>query len=213
MSKPLELVRTRVWAAYGCRGMDRLVLRHFDTELDSLDELTGILHRSFARLGAMGLNCTCVDQSCKTTLERAKRGDCYVAICDDHLVGTLTVNAPDQNARCEFYRHPDVASIHQLGVDPAYQGRGIGKSLLSLAEGWAAIRGYKILALDTPMPASHLISFYEGRGFGIAGSLRFEGKRYVSAILSKEVMSTRRLALATYVPTADISQTDDIRAA
>jgi GNAT superfamily N-acetyltransferase len=213
MSKSLELVKTRVWAAYGCRGMDRLVLRRFDPARDSLDELTGTLHRSFARLGAMGLNCTCVDQSCRTTLERLTRGDCYVAVCDDRLVGTMTLNEPDENARCELYRRKDVASIHQLGVEPAYQGRGIGKSLLALAEGWAAIRGYKTLALDTPSPASHLISFYEGRGFGIAGSVQFEGKRYISAILSKEVASTRRLALATYVPDAETSQAGDIRAA
>jgi GNAT superfamily N-acetyltransferase len=213
MSKPLELVKTRVWAAYGCRGVDRLVLRRFDPVRDSLDELTGILHRSFARLGAMGLNCTCVDQSCRTTLERVARGECYVALCDDHMVGTMTLYGPDMDASCELYRREDVASVHQLGVDPAYQGRGIGKSLLALAEGWAAIRGYAIVALDTPFPASHLISFYEGRGFQRADSIRFDGKHYVSAILSKEVVSTRGRALATYAPDVETSQADDIRAA
>jgi GNAT superfamily N-acetyltransferase len=193
--------------------MDRLVLRRLDPVRDSLSELTEILHRSFARLGAMGLNCTCVDQSCRTTLERAARGDCYVAICDNHLVGTMTLNRPDESARCALYRRKDVASIHQLGVDPAYQGRGIGKSLLALAEAWAAVRGDSTLALDTPSPASHLISFYEGRGFSVADSVRFEGKRYVSAILSKRVPSTRGRTLDTYVRDADASPSAEIRAA
>lgn len=44
-------------------------------------------------------------------------------------------------------------------------------------------------------------------------SIRFEGKRYVSAILSKRVPSTRGRTLDTYVRDAQASQTAEIRAA
>ncbi len=62
---------------------------------DSLDELTAMLHRAFSRLGQMGLNCTCVDQSVAVTRERIEKGACYVAVCDGRLVGTITLYGPD----------------------------------------------------------------------------------------------------------------------
>jgi GNAT superfamily N-acetyltransferase len=154
------------------RGLGRIELRRFDPARDSFDALTTMLHRAFARLGAMGLNCTCVDQSAAVTRSRATRGDCYVAV----------------------YRHGEVASMRQFGVEPAWQARGIGTLLLAFADHWAATRGYAELALDTPQPAAHLIAFYRGHGFRIVDFMRFDGKRYDSAILSKPAVAARTLA-------------------
>ncbi len=44
------------------RGIGSIVLRRFDPSRDSYEQLTTRLHRAFARLGMMGLNCTCVNQ-------------------------------------------------------------------------------------------------------------------------------------------------------
>ena len=179
---------------YVRHGFSRVELRRFDPTRDSYEALTDMLHRAFARLGARGLNCTCVDQSAGVTRARATRGDCYVAVCDGHIVGTMTLYAPDQESPCELYRRDDVASLRQFGVEPAWQSRGIGTLLLAFADHWAATRGYAELALDTPQPAAHLIAFYRGHGFRIADFLHFDGKRYDSAILSKSAVVARTLA-------------------
>ncbi|WP_341312576.1 GNAT family N-acetyltransferase [Paraburkholderia sp. IMGN_8] len=179
---------------YVCHGIGRVELRRFDPSRDSFVALTALLHRAFTRLGAMGLNCTCVDQTVETTRSRAARGDCYVAVCEGRLVGTMTLYAPDRESPCELYRRDDIASVRQFGVEPVWQARGIGTLLLAFADHWAATRGYAELALDTPQPAAHLIAFYRGQGFRIVDFVRFDGKHYDSAILSKPPVAMRMLA-------------------
>jgi GNAT superfamily N-acetyltransferase len=176
------------------QGIGSVVVRRFDPERDAFEQLTAMLHRSFARLGMMGLNCTCVDQTVEITEARARRGECYVAVCNGRIVGTMTLYAPEPASRCALYRRDDVASVRQLGVDPSYQHRGIGKSLLAFAEHWAASRGYAQLALDTPQPAAHLVSFYRAQGFDVVDVFRFDGKRYDSVILAKPPVAIRMLA-------------------
>jgi len=193
------------------RGIGSVVIRRFDPARDSFDELTEMLHRAFSRLGAIGLNCTCVDQSSQVTKERAMRGDCYVAVCNARLVGTMTLQAQDRDSSCALYQRDDTASVRQFGVDPAYQSRGIGKSMLAFADHWAATRGYAELALDTPQPAAHLIAFYRGQGFRIADFATFVGKRYDSAILSKPPIAFRRLA--AWSRRLELRQADVARAA
>jgi GNAT superfamily N-acetyltransferase len=194
MQKP-RAVPTQHVPAHGVRhGVGSVVLRRFDPARDSYAQITAMLHRAFARVGMMGLNCTCVDQSVDVTRRRALAGDCFVAVCNGRIVGTMTLYAPDRESPCECYQRGDVASVRQLGIDPRWQGRGIGTSLLTLAEHWAATRGFAELALDTPEPAVHLVAFYRAQGFRIVGTQRFDGKRYDSAILSKPPVAARMLA-------------------
>ena len=211
MSKQRTATKNHARISYVHRGVGSVVLRRFDPASDSFDELTQMLHRSFARLGGMGLNCTCVDQSALVTRARAMRGDCYVSVCNGRLVGTMTLYAQDCESLCPLYRRDDIASVRQFGVDPAYQSRGIGKSLLAYADHWAAIRGYAELALDTPQPAAHLIAFYRGQGFRIDDFVRFAGKQYDSAILSKPPVAFRHLA--TWSRRLELPQASVARAA
>jgi GNAT superfamily N-acetyltransferase len=175
------------------RGIGGMLVRRFDPATDSYEDMTQLLHRAFTRLGRMGLNCTCVDQPASITLERAFSGDCFVALCNDKLVGTITLYGHDPQSPCPYYHRGDVATIRQFGIEPMWQSRGIGKMLLALAEHWAAERGYAELALDTPIPAAHLIGFYRRQGFRIVDVFRFEGKRYESAILSKAPEALRTI--------------------
>ncbi|CAD6531016.1 GNAT family N-acetyltransferase [Paraburkholderia sabiae] len=180
------------------RGIGSMVLRRFDPSRDSYEQLTAMLHRAFARLGMMGLNCTCVDQDVAVTIRRAEAGDCFVVVSEKKIIGTMTLYASDSESACEHYHRHDVATIRQLAIDPSWQNRGIGKSLLAFAEHWAATRGYAELALDTPYPAAHLVRFYRGQGFRIVDALRFAGKVYDSAILSKAPVVARTLAAWTH---------------
>ncbi|QTD92593.1 GNAT family N-acetyltransferase [Burkholderia anthina] len=170
---------------------DRVVVRRFDPAFDSYAQLTALLRRAFSRLGAMGLNCTCVDQGEDVTRRRAEAGECFVAVRGGRVIGTATLYATDPASPCSLYRRAGVASVRQLAVDPECQSRGIGALLLSFAGQWAALRGYTLLALDTPYPASHLVAFYGAQGFEVVDVMRFAGKRYDSAILCKRPVAQR----------------------
>ncbi|MDR0243837.1 MAG: GNAT family N-acetyltransferase [Burkholderia sp.] len=185
MSIPWNAIADRPSDAPPSARADRVVVRRFDPAFDSYARLTPMLHRAFARLGAMGLNCTCVDQDEDVTRRRAEAGECYVAVCGGRVVGTATLYATDSSSACSLYRREGVASVRQVAVDPDCQSRGIGALLLSFAEQWAALRGYTLLALDTPQPAAHLLAFYGAQGFEVVDVMRFAGKRYDSAILCK----------------------------
>ena len=154
---------------------------------DSLDELTSMLHRAFSPLGRQGLNCTGVNQSVEMTAQRARLGECFVAVCDGCIVGTVTLQEPQRYGECPWYRQSDVASLHQFAVDPSFQGTGCGKALLQFATRWARERHYSQLALDTPAPASHLIQFYLAQGFRIVEQVQLPGKTYRSSVLSKTI--------------------------
>jgi GNAT superfamily N-acetyltransferase len=167
-------------------GMQTISLRPL-SDGDSLEELTAMLHRAFSRLGQMDLNCTCIDQSVAVTRERIEKGACYVAVCDGRLVGTITLYGPDPGSKSAWYHRQAVASIHQLGVDPEFQGSGLGTDLLQFAECWAREHGYRELALETPQPAEHLVAFYMRHGYRPVELVTFQGKRYRSLVLSKGV--------------------------
>jgi GNAT superfamily N-acetyltransferase len=172
-------------------GIGRLVLRRFDPQHDSWEHLTKLLHRAFAKLAALGLHCSSADQVATVTRQRALAGDCYVAECNGRIVGTMTLEARDGESPCEHYRHRHVASVHQFGIDPTWQNRGIGRALLAFAGHWAAVRGFTQVALDTPFPASHLLAYYRQQGFNLVDVVRFAGRAYDSAIFSRSAAPVR----------------------
>ena len=168
---------------------------------DSLEALTALLHRAYAPLGAMGLNYTAVDQSVDATARRFASGHGFVAEQGGVIVGTVVVNGPldadeKPDARaCAWYLRRDVAHLHQLGVEPAAQGRGIGQALIAACERWAVERGFRAIALDTAMPATHLRQRYAAFGYAEVGDVQWSGKRYRTVIMVKP--------LSGEAPTAD----------
>lgn len=166
--------------------LEMFEIRRLDSK-DSMEDLTSMLHRAFSPMGREGIGCTGFNQSVEVTAERVRLGECFVAERDGRIVGTLTLHRPDKHSECHWYRQADVASLHQFAVDPAYQGTGCGASLLGFAKRWATEQGFHGLALDTPIPATHLIRFYEARGFRKIERVRFVGKAYTSCILSKTI--------------------------
>lgn len=160
---------------------------------DSLDDITALLHRAFEPLGRIGLACRCVDQPVAVTQQRLAAGDACIALAGDRIVGTITVCHGSAQAEAKHYRRADVASVHQLAVDPAFQGQSIGKALLQVAAMWAREQGLSELALDTPMRASHLIDYYLARGFRIVETLQAAGRDYRSVVMAKPI-AVRRMA-------------------
>ncbi len=155
------------------------------TPADSLEELTHLLHRAYAQLGAMGLNYTAVNQPTETTLRRLTGGCCFVAEWHGQLAGTVLAKPPEQSSECEYFARPDVATLRQFGVEPQLQGRGIGQALVHACEAWARENGFRELALDTAEPAKHLVQLYSRLGFAPVGFVQWSGKVYRSLVMSK----------------------------
>jgi len=152
---------------------------------DSIDELTRLLHRAYADLAKMGLNYTAADQSPETTRKRVESRECFVAADGSNLVGTILVNSQVPNNLGAQFGRPEVASFHQFGVLPEYQGRGVGSLLLGHAEDWVRGRGFTELALDTAEPAAQLVTFYVRRGYRAVATIQWSGKLYRSLVMSK----------------------------
>jgi ribosomal-protein-alanine N-acetyltransferase len=60
-----------------------------------------------------------------------------------------------------------IAYLQRLAVDPASQGRGIGRSLVRTSAKWAAREGARSLMLNTQLDNGPAIRLYETEGFEI----------------------------------------------
>lgn len=161
---------------------------------DSLESLTALLHRAYARLGAMGLNFTAVDQSAQTTRDRVDAGQCFVLEARGELAGTVLVAGPyDEKTSpgvraSPWYLRRDMAHLHQLAVDPPMQGRGLGAKLIAAGEEWVRDNGRRVIALDTAAPAAHLRHRYERLGYRDVDQVQWPGKRYRSVLMVKALV-------------------------
>jgi GNAT superfamily N-acetyltransferase len=155
------------------------------SDADSLEDLTRLLHRAYSVLGAMGFNYTAVDQTIETTRKRAFDGECYVAVDAGRIVGTVTVALGASMRDAPEYVRPGMAVVNQFAVEPSLQAKGLGSRLLLHAEERARELGAATAALDTAEGATHLIRYYEARGYAVTGRVRFAGKTYASVVLEK----------------------------
>ncbi|MGQ0627861.1 MAG: GNAT family N-acetyltransferase [Phycisphaerales bacterium] len=159
---------------------------------DSLTELTGLLHRAYAKQTAMGLHALASHQSPEVTRKRVSRGECFVAERDGRLVGTIMFQepawgggggAPESGPR--WFRRPDVCNFSQFAVEPTLQGAGIGQRLLEAIEGRARELKMAELALSTAEPDAELVAFYRRRGYRDIERFDWGVTNYTSLIMSK----------------------------
>jgi len=152
---------------------------------DSLARLTELLHRAYAPLAACGLRYLATHQSEEATKNRCTKGTCFVAEMDGQVVGTITYYSPSATGGSPWLDRPDVALFGQLAVDPAVQGRKIGRLLVETAERRAREEGACIMALDTALPARHLIAWYERLGYRTVEYVNWSVTNYRSAVMIK----------------------------
>ncbi|MGC4017203.1 MAG: GNAT family N-acetyltransferase [Luteolibacter sp.] len=154
---------------------------------DNVEELTTLLHRAYASLAAKGLRYTATYQTPEVTLRRLTTGHPLVAEIGGRIVGTLTIYHSKPQSEVALYRDPEAFCIGQFGVDPEFQGLGIGKQLHELAVDYTRRHGKRYLALDTAIPAEELIATYQRWGYVIVEHIQFPSPNYESVIMRLEV--------------------------
>lgn len=169
---------------------------HNHAELRILDpaepvsELTGLLHRAYARLADMGLRYMATHQSDAVTRDRAASGECWIALADGSIIGTILFKAASRTAGSPWLDRPEVASLGQFAVTPEWQGTGLGALLMGLAERRAAETGAAEIALDTAEPAEHLVALYRRRGYRFIEHAQWSHTNYRSVIMSKPAVQS-----------------------
>lgn len=198
LDSPSELQRGRpvtVDAPVDRRNSANITTRRLAPS-DSIVEMTKLLHRAYAKQVAMGLQPLAGRQTAEVTEQRVFSGECYVAV--DHaaavqsrtgqkLVGTILFHEVEDSQGPPWFEKPEVASFSQLAVDPDYQGCGIGRLLLDVAEERARETGARELALSMAEPDRELYEFYLRRGFRFIEHWKWPYTNYRSAILSKTI--------------------------
>ncbi|MCM2579743.1 GNAT family N-acetyltransferase [Streptomyces meridianus] len=157
---------------------------------DSVEELTALLHRSYADHAAADRVFFASYQSVRDTAERVGKGECWLAFRGAELVGSVTVAAA--YAVPETYPAPAGAgAFWQLAVDPLYRAKGLGQQLLTLAEQRLAALGSAEVVIDTSAQAVDLIGWYRRHGYVPVGTWRWDVTNYASVVLLKDLVHGR----------------------
>lgn len=155
---------------------------------DSIEALTLLIRRAYEPLAEMGFQFVATSQDPEMTRRRVAEGECFVAELDGRIVGTVLLRPPSPSARCVYYNRADVASLHQLAVEPGLQRRGIGRRLVDVAETRARELGVAELALDTAEEARHLVQQYERWGYRIVDHVDWRPEvNYPSVVMAKSL--------------------------
>jgi GNAT superfamily N-acetyltransferase len=152
---------------------------------DSIPDLSALLHRAYTRLANQGLRYMATHQSDDVTRARIAKGECYVAIADGAICGTIVFIDAGRTKGYPWYDRADVASLGQFAVEPNLQAQGLGRRLISLVEARAAETGALEIALDTAEPATHLVDWYERLGYRFIEHAQWTHTNDRSVIMSK----------------------------
>ncbi len=164
----------------------KIIIRHVN-ELDNMEELTMLLHKSYKKLADQGFRFHASHQDIQTTIHRIKNAECYVAILDGKLIGTIAYRSPEIKMNHVYYDQPFIASYGQFAVDPEYQNIGLGGKLIDLVEQCAIRDNAKEISIDTAEGATNLIDYYKKRGYVFVIYTQWEVTNYRSVILSKKL--------------------------
>ncbi len=86
------------------------------TKNEQWSAIAALLHRAYAVHAARGLRFYASYQDENVTRERADEGECYLALIDSVVVGTVTALPGGRKSECSWYVRPDVASMgHACG--------------------------------------------------------------------------------------------------
>ena len=168
-------------------NVNDIVIRPFAGD-DSIEELTELLHRGYKILADMGLRYLATHQDSETTRRRIDRAECFVAEYRGRIIATATFNMPGATSGSPFLDRDDVGEFQQFAVEPELQQMGIGGLMMDFIENYARKKGVKELSLNTAEQATHLIAWYEKRGYRFIEYTSWDVTNYRSVIMSKTLL-------------------------
>ena len=105
----------------------------------------------------------------------------YVCEHDGRIMGAVSLLPTDDCEELGLPYAPGKACVLcRLGVAPGWQGRGLGKRLLSMAEEQARKLGYAAMHLMCEENAARPRRLYEGAGYRPVGPVALYGHRYTA---------------------------------
>lgn len=118
-----------------------------------------------------------IDRTNQASMERALHqhpAESTIFVAEDengYLAGFIHLQT-----ETDYFRDEKYGYISDLAVDESFQGQGIGRALLDMAEDWAHKKGYRLLALYVFAGNARARQVYEKYGF------KQEVIKYVKAI-------------------------------
>lgn len=106
-------------------------------------------------------------------VERASRGELFLACLSDAPVATLTLQWEDKLMWGE--RSQDAGYIHRLAVRRAVAGNGVGRALLRWTEGVIAAKGRPFARLDCWSKNEKLCAYYQSAGYTLVKETKIHG--------------------------------------
>jgi len=83
--------------------------------------------------------------------------------------------------RPAFDKPPEVI-VQAIVIDADSRNRGIGKTLMAAAEGWASERGYRSVALYSNVSRDDAHSFYNALGYRLVATSRLFRRDFGSQV-------------------------------
>ena len=159
---------------------------------DSIEEITHLLHRAYARQKAIGLDPLAGRQDYARTLDRVLNSECYLAFMNheqdnQRIVGVILLNEHERVTFPEYFLREGVAHFAMFGVDPTLQAIGVGTKLLNTCVHRAKDLGNTQMALSMAKPDAALLRYYERRGYEQVQEWQWPYTNYVSLILAKDI--------------------------
>jgi ribosomal protein S18 acetylase RimI-like enzyme len=132
-------------------------------EYQTAGRVTGLAYRDYAE-GRTGWWDDYLDRI-EDVAGRADRTTVLVAVDEGTILGTATLEFDDRIEPDRDPLPPGDAEIRMLGVDPAVQGRGIGRALMLACEELARASGIRRSVLHTNEDMTAARHLYEDLGY------------------------------------------------
>jgi len=155
------------------------------SEENDIPAIRLLVNAAYKELADMGLNYTATYQDEEETRRRLSQGRAFVLLDQDKIIATILFKKENK------FTNRNTAYLGQLAIQPELKRLKIGTLLMNFCEGLATNEGFDGIQLDTAKPATHLVSWYQRRGYQIVGETRWEGKTYESWIFEKPLTAKK----------------------